>query len=212
MHDYSVPEHRKATTYAVIALTAALVAISLHKVIAPRLDTFLSKHDMDTLYVLLTPPSGMMIYLIFHFVYDRWLWKLFPFTILHPIPNLNGEWEGTLKTSGEHSTNGISFSLNIDQTYTRISLIFDTSTSKSVSNMAIIKIHSTEKHELRWEYLADAKGNHNDKEQNEKFMHYGVTILNSLKKDSSGKKMYEGKYYTEKERRKYGSIFLSKKR
>ncbi len=82
--------------------------------------------------------STAFIYWLFSWLFNKFIWKCSLIKKWHGIPNLNGEWTGSLNTSYHHSP--IDMNMTIKQTWSEISFksTFPTTQSKSYSNVAAI--------------------------------------------------------------------------
>lgn len=146
--------------------------------------------------------SGM-IYLLF----DKIIWKWNPIRKLHNIPNLNGTWEGKYVSSYQNERNenvtGIT-KIIIKQTWSKIKIESYGDKSESHSIIAGLLCNGTNGIELRYEYFN--KSNKNVIETMNK--HYG---LNALTYNEKLDKL-QGEYYTDKDRRTYGTIEVKRKK
>uniref|UniRef100_UPI00373FCA6D Cap15 family cyclic dinucleotide receptor domain-containing protein n=1 Tax=Methanosarcina barkeri TaxID=2208 RepID=UPI00373FCA6D len=136
-----------------------------------------------------------IVFMIFFYSYDRYLWKL----KFSKIPNLSGKWNGRIKTSygkGEE----IDVEVNIKQTWSSISIVLKTSNSKSKSKTASISLSEAR---LVYQYFNEPLSS----SVATLHKHYGVTFLDFDEIDR-----LEGSYFTCKDRQTHGEIFLERKK
>ncbi len=85
-------------------------------------------------YVMTSTAFGCFGFL--YWLFDRFLWKIKPIIGLIGIPNINGNWEGTItrKDFRENITEAeLPVTLTITQTWTSISLVLENTNIESVS-------------------------------------------------------------------------------
>jgi hypothetical protein len=145
-------------------------------------------------------PSIMAVYGIFHWFYDRKLWKTsilgLPFSA---IPNFNGTWFGELKSSHDGNTT-VDGMLLIHQTWTKIVLEFRTEQSVSYSRMASLNINPGPSKGLIYEYTNDPRADAHDTMH----AHRGLCFLEL----SKGGQWLDGEYYTGRDRSTVGKMRL----
>ena len=192
MHEYSInsPERKQIPFY----LTAiSILLVYLLKVIFK-------------LPEWVPVPSAFAIYAVMYKLFDQfaWKWEIMNRIGLIHTPNLNGYW--TMETTSSLSEYKIFYKgrLNVEQTWTRISLFFEGSNALSTSQMAAISIHNHSLFTLEWEYLSKKKPEFSDDE----YMHFGITRVQWTGSDS--KKSLEGDYYTDRSRHQYGQVTIKK--
>ncbi len=149
-------------------------------------------------------PSVMGFYGLFYSIFDRRLWRI---PIIQKIglvnlPNLNGNWEGYLLSSfDEHSTK-YDARIEIIQSWTRISIILRTENSESHSIIATLTTENPGGIILSYAYLNEPKAN----AKKTMHIHRGTAWLTLVK---SGE-MFEGEYYTGRDRQNYGSLHFER--
>ncbi|WP_319509122.1 hypothetical protein [uncultured Methanolobus sp.] len=136
------------------------------------------------------------VYLFFFKLFDRRLWKksLFGFSFSQ-IPNLAGSWKGHIKSNYNEGTK-TDITVDIEQTWSSISIILKTATSKSESEVASI---SLSKSRLVYQYFNEPSSN----SAKSMHKHYGFTFLD-FENDNSLK----GSYFTCRDRQNNGDIYL----
>lgn len=150
-------------------------------------------------------PSAFAFYGIFYLLFDSPFWKWGFLWRLGQIktPNLEGHYEGELRSSHSDQQKIHGIKVNITQTWTTIIITLETDRSHSYSEMAWIKSISPSEFEIRWEYSAET----NDPKFAE-FNHRGVTRLRlNLQRNTIVPQM-TGDYYTQ--RQTFGTIYLKR--
>ena len=99
-------------------------------------------------------PGPVSLYLILRRWMDARGWTFSPFHKLRwvRIPNLNGRWKGTLKTSHDDMAREYPCEIVIRQTWTRIAVILTTATSRSENLVAGVLINGTDDALLVYEF------------------------------------------------------------
>lgn len=128
MHSYQIDvDKRNKPLWVIAGLATAITAV-----LAEWLNTY-GIHP--TLQNFSSAPSAFFIFLILYWIFDRWLWQFAPSKWCFGIsePNLSGIWSGKLKSNTFNKEVGIT--LNIKQTWSKISVTisFDNSISCSFS-------------------------------------------------------------------------------
>jgi hypothetical protein len=145
-------------------------------------------------------PSIMLVYGLFHQVYDSWLWKgkLFGFRFSQ-IPNCNGTWYGELRSSYDGKTE-VEGMLCVHQTWTKIAVEFRTGSSVSYSRMASLNVTPGASQGLIYEYTNDPRADAKETMH----AHRGLSFL----KLSADANWLEGDYYTGRDRTNFGTMRL----
>jgi len=121
-------------------------------------------------------PTAITINLFLWIVFIKWLWKwkLF-YGWLVPFPDLNGKWEGVIKSNWESAQNPIPTEISIKQTFFHITVKLKTGESESISNAASFDIDKDKDiSRFFYSYMNTPKPSVRDRSQ----MHYGTTLLN----------------------------------
>jgi hypothetical protein len=173
MHDYAVDsdERLKVTLY------IAIVSILLMLVVQKSLDFF----NM-TLPWWIDGISVFSFYAFFLWLFDKhiWKWRLTRIMGLIKTPNIAGDYEGTFFSSYDDFKKPISIRVKIIQTWTKISVNWETELSSSRSFVATI-ITNDEPNILTYQYKNEPKTN----TPSTMHMHMGtatVDILNDVLK------------------------------
>ena len=146
MHSYSID--KKIRTSFSIALFVVSIAVSmlLRMALSTNTDAIsaqLSAMKLDTVMEFLSSTGvfpnifeATEIYSILSFLFEKWIWKFPGIRCMHGIPNLNGHWEGELRSS--YSEESIPMKLDVIQTWSEISFRSTFPKSTSSSNTAAI--------------------------------------------------------------------------
>lgn len=143
-------------------------------------------------------PSIMLIYGLIHYFYNNRLWKLKLFGVRFSyIPNCNGTWFGEIESTFQRGTK-IFGMLQINQTWSKISLYFKNETSESFSRMASLNITSGPSQGLIYEYANEPRTNASETMHS----HRGFAFL---KLSTDGERL-DGDYYTGRDRNYQGTM------
>ena len=146
MHSYLID--KKIRTSFSIALFVVSIAVSmlLRMALSTNTDAIsaqLSAMKLDTVMEFLSSTGvfpnifeATVIYSILSFLFEKWIWKFPGIRCMHGIPNLNGHWEGELRSS--YSEESIPMKLDVIQTWSEISFRSTFPKSTSSSNTAAI--------------------------------------------------------------------------
>jgi hypothetical protein len=121
-------------------------------------------------------PFTITINLVIWLVFIKWLWKwkLF-YNWLVPFPDLNGKWEGEIRSNWESAQDPIPTEIIIKQTFFHITVKLKTGESESISNTASFDIDKDKDiSRFFYSYMNTPKPSVRDRSQ----MHYGTTLLN----------------------------------
>lgn len=125
--------------------------------------------------------------------YEKILWKYIPFS---KVPNISGEYAGTIKSDYDDKIRNISLSIK----QTRLSIEIFVKTDESVSRTVTGTIENIyDKNELIYTYLNEPKAQHRSHSN----IHYGTAIFILDSKDQ-----LSGSYFTD--RKTTGEIELRK--
>lgn len=152
-------------------------------------------------------PSVMGFYGLFYALFDRRLWRI---TLLHRIglvqlPDLNGTWEGFVKSSFDEYATQHYARVKISQRWTQISIRLDTDGSKSHSLSAALLTTNPNEIMLSYEYLNEPKASNSAATMH---THRGTARLTIDSVNAPG--TLEGEYYTGRDRRMYGGVHLER--
>lgn len=196
MHAYAIqsPEHKTVLFF--LAFLSIAITSLLH--IA-----------FNYIPVSVSAPSAFATYGVLFVGFDRfmWKWKFLRQLGLIKTPYFNGAWDVDFESSlnPESRYGG---TLEVSQTWTKISLFFNGSEAQSHSLMASISSYSPVQYNFSWQYQTKQK-NRSD-EDPDRIYHGTAIIMANVDKTGSPIQM-EGDYYTDKTRKSYGRICFTKK-
>ena len=149
-------------------------------------------------------PSVLGFYGLYYKIFDTWLWRnaIIKKIGLVKLPNLNGTWEGFITSSYDNHDREHKASIEIYQTWTRISAILKTENSQSHSLMAMIIAKNPLDTTFSYEYINEPKTNATDKMHT----HRGTARLNL---GNNFETLY-GEYYTGRDRSSFGNLCLKR--
>ena len=165
------------------------------------LDTGLSAINYEPQWWLSTP-SFAGFYSVLYWLFNCYVWRwsfLRKLGILN-VPDLNGEWDGTIQSS-YHENIAQQFTVTITQNWSKISIILENRGSRSRSNVASLKVSDSPFPELIYTYINEPKFNSHDTMHT----HRGVAFLEYKNLN------LEGGYFTGRDRNTYGQICLKRK-
>lgn len=197
MHPYSTDTKRiKVLKY--VGSLAFVISIVILKLLNSFVDYFNSLPYFNKIPYIPQMSIFVAVFMLFFYSYDRYLWKLLWKLKLSQTPNLNGKWNGHIKTSHSEGKE-IDVEVSIKQTWSSIFIVLKTSDSKSKSETASMSLSESR---LVYQYfnepLSSSVANLHK--------HYGVTFLDFDEIDR-----LEGSYFTCKDRQTHGEIFLERK-
>ena len=138
--------------------------------------------------------------LVVGFVKFAWKWKIFRGWLV-PFPNLNGYWDGIIKSTYKNACSEIPIKLKIKQTFLHIQIRFQSKESKSNSIVAAFNIDEDRGIvQLCYSYQNDPKATLQKKSP----IHYGSVILDINEDNNS----MNGQYWTT--RNTTGEMYLEK--
>ena len=190
LHSYE-SEERGRVTVALFAVSILLVWL---------MDMALSATSFDPQWWLSVPSFGGF-YAVLYWLFDNhvWRWRLWRRAGLLKVPDLNGNWAGSVVSSyGNGSVHEVTIS--IVQRWSKLLVRFETEHSQSHSISGALKVADVANPELSYLYInlpkPSARGTMD--------IHRGTATL-ELKGT-----VLEGDYYTGRGRMTYGSIRLTK--
>ena len=149
----------------------------------------------------LSAPSFAGFYSGLHWIFDRWVWRLSLLGKLSliNIPNLDGEWIGTVKSSYDREA-AYPVSVIIRQRWSKITVRLDTENSRSHSVAATFRTVDLPFPELSYLYINEPKAT----AQETMNVHRGTVVL-----EFRGT-VLEGDYYTGRGRMTTGTMSLTR--
>jgi hypothetical protein len=142
-------------------------------------------------------PDVVTIYVVLAFIFTQWLRKL-PFLQgwLVPYPNLNGTWQGTVKSTWVSPETNESVTVPalfvVKQSFSSISCVILTAESESYSTAAQINDDDESGiFRLSHNYMNTSRSSVRERSQ----VHYGAAVIKIVKVP---KKLLEGEYWTDR--------------
>lgn len=196
MHPYATDSHERDTIPLAIAALSVICAWALRRILA------LISRDLWWIDV----PSVLGFYKIIYTIFDTyvWRWAVLRKIGIVKIPDLNGLWRGYVTSSFDNSTTSRNVLVNIRQSWTRLSITFQTETSQSHSLIGSILTEHPHGNVLSYEYINEPKPN----APGTMHSHRGTARLIVLNQGN----ILEGEYYTGKDRLNYGILRLERSR
>lgn len=192
MHDYAIDSRERVLVVRILFMASALVS-GIAAVLIPS--------DLLPMRWLLPIPSIALVFGVSYWAFDNWLWRwwFLRFLRLVSLPDLRGEWTGTIASSYTDFEDTQSVTVAIEQTWTKIAVRLNAAESRSWSLTASILTNAPEG--LVLTYLFDNQPEAESDETMERFR--GTTVLLRTAADQ-----LEGYYYTGRGRTTHGSINL----
>ena len=162
MHSYSIDRDLRSKVVFNIFILSMVVSYLFQQVFSSAIGTvsqFISASSLGPILSILNwleinpdISSFPFWYGFISWLFNNHAWKLKPIQKLHGIPNLNGQWSGTLTSS--HKSEKIKMLLDISQTWNKISFksTFPETNSSSYSKTAAISIDSNSGVEISFSF------------------------------------------------------------
>ncbi len=149
--------------------------------------------------------SPLLLYGAFLYFFDHvgWKWGWLRKIGIVKVPNLSGEWQGSLRSSFDEFSREHAAIIHIEQTWTRITIKLQSASSESLSVVAGLMLNSPDGKILSYQYRSEPRANAVDTMQT----HLGTTWVAISKTNGE----LEGKYYSGRGRQNHGSISLTRK-
>jgi hypothetical protein len=196
MHPYATDSNeRERITFGLAAVSVGLAWALARSLLAAHLP----------LPWWLDAPSTMGIFGALYAVFERSLWRL---SCVHRIglvkvPILAGGWRGRLRSSFDQHAQEREVSVEIKQSWTKLSLILESSGSTSQTVAASLLVDAPGGMILSYQYRNEPKPTAVGTMQ----IHYGTARL-----AVRGATVLDGDYYSGRGRQSYGGIHLEKVR
>ncbi|HIE35961.1 MAG TPA: hypothetical protein EYP89_01845 [Candidatus Omnitrophica bacterium] len=191
MHPYSINTEERKNILLVLAVLSIALSWGFYKIL---------DYLQTSLPWWIENPSVLFFYGIIFVIFDKWLWRYFTFIGLIKTPNLNGEWNGYIKSSFDDHASEIKATLKIFQDWTRIKVLLVTEQSSSRSETASIIISTPEGEYLSYQYINEPKPGAVETMS----IHRGTARLLFNKEKNS----LEGEYYSGRDRQNFGSLYF----
>ncbi|SDF29958.1 hypothetical protein SAMN04488589_0272 [Methanolobus vulcani] len=197
MHSYSIDEKRIKILSSIGSL-AFIASLIILKIFNPIVDNINALPYINHVPYIPQLATFGFLYMLFFYLLDRVLWKIsLKGFRLSKVPDLNGKWKGHIITS-HNSRYKIDITVDIQQTWSSISIILKTNTSKSKSEVASISLSESR---LVYQYVNEPSSNSAETMHK----HYGITFL-----DFEEINTLKGSYFTCRDRQTHGDIFLKR--
>ena len=195
MHDYATDSRQRVFVVRILFMASALVS---------GVTAMLIPSDLIPMRWLIPIPSIPLVFGVSYWAFDNWLWRWqFLRTMrLINVPDLRGEWTGTIASSHYEFENCQTVIVIIEQTWTRMAVRLNAAHSRSWSVTASVLTNAPEGQVLT--YLFDNEPEAEAVSTMQRFR--GTTVL-----VSSGPGRLEGHYYTGRGRETYGSLKLRRR-
>lgn len=195
MHPYSIDTEERKNILLFLAVVSIIFAWGFYKILG---------NYKIILSWWIESPSILFFYGFLFLIFDKWLWKFFRSVGFVKTPDLNGEWEGHIKTSFDAHSSEIKAGIKIFQTWTRIKVILTADHSKSYSEAASIIVEVPEGKYLSYQYINEPKSS----AISTMSMHRGTTRLLFDEKAAT----LSGEYYSGRDRQNFGSLYFERKK
>ena len=195
MHAYALESRERIYVPLFLAAASILAAFGLHTLV-------------DALKTAppwwLDAPSVVGFYELFHWSYDKRLWKNIVLRRLRlaNTPDLNGNWKGYLTSSYEKNAVKHDVVAKITQTWTKLAVVVNTPTSKSRSVVAALSIEESGGAILSYEYINEPQGSAKPTME----MHRGFASLSVSEKAQT----LNGDYFNGRGRQTFGIVHLQR--
>lgn len=194
MHSYSTDGPGRIRGVAICALVSAGIVVatqSLHEAVVPQ-----------HWWWSPIPSLGLVFTGVFGTV-ERWGWKMPVIRSLLGIntPNLAGRWEGNILSSYDDHDEAVPITVEVRQTWFRISIYLQTENSSSESLTASMLVNGSHHVRLSYEY----ENNPDPDSPKTMSRHLGTAVLRNREEAN-----LEGYYYSDQHRQQAGRIKLTR--
>jgi len=193
MHPYTTDSNERKLVPLLLIIVSVLFAWFLNRILGVL---------QFTLPWWIDAPSVIGFYGIFYAIFDKYLWRI---SVLQRIglmklPNLNGTWKGSITSSFDTHAIKYDATIEIRQSWARISINLRTQNSKSHSLTAAILMENPSNIILSYEYLNEPIS----RAKTTMHIHRGTARLTLI---CSGQ-VLEGEYYSGRDRQNFGALSL----
>lgn len=192
MHDYAIDSRERVLVVRILFMASALVS---------AVAAMLIPADLTPVRWLLPIPSIALVFGVSHWAFDNWLWRWGFLRVLRliSVPDLRGEWTGTVASSYSEFKADQEVTITIEQTWTKMAVRLNAAESRSWSVTASVLTNAPEG--LVLTYLFDNEPAAGSIMTMQRFR--GTTVLVSV-----APSRLEGYYYTGRGRETHGAIKL----
>ena len=196
MHPYPIDTEERRNLFFYFAIIGILLSFGMQ--------ALLDIYKFNLPWGIKTP-SVLFLYYGVYKVFNSYVWKCKCLRKIGVVktPDLNGEWDGTIKTSFNNNSLELEATLKISQTWTRIEIILVTDSSKSRSEAGSMILGSSEGELLIYQYINNPKPGAAETMH----IHYGTA---SLLFDERTDEL-SGEYYSGRGRQNFGSLSFKRK-
>jgi hypothetical protein len=194
MHEYVTTMESRPKIIAYLAFFSVAISIGI--------GGLLHKLHGFPLAPYVAPPGAITVFAFTFWIYDRLLWRasLFGWR-LSPIPDLNGSWTGKVDIrKPDQARTRHKCKVEIRQTWTRISISFETHFTRSTSIMASIGPKEESNGGLRYEYDVTPKPGIRGPEETVA-RHFGMALLLPVESNWSD---LTGEFYNDRSFQRWG--------
>ena len=193
MYPYSIDTEERKYILLLLAIVSVLLTWGFYNV--------LSYYQISLVWWM-ESPSVLFFYGLLFVVFDRWGWKIFRKIGLLKTPDINGVWNGYIKTSFDDHASEITATLSIFQVWTKIKIVLSTEQSISRSETASFLVEPPEGQYLNYQYINEPKSGATKTMS----IHRGTVRL--ILNERSG--TLSGEYYSGRDRQNFGSLYFTK--
>lgn len=192
MHDYAIDSRERVLVVRILFMASAILS---------GVATLLIPSDLIPMQWLLPIPSIALVFGVSYWGFDNWLWRWrFLRTMrLVSVPNLRGEWTGTVTGSHSGFEKNQQVTVTIEQTWTKLAVRLNAAESRSWSVTASVLAKAPQG--LLLTYLFDNEPRAEAVRTMQRFR--GTTVL-----VETAPGQLEGHYYTGRGRETHGSLKL----
>jgi hypothetical protein len=201
MHPYGIDSNERRNVLIVLVLASILLGEASGRFAAGQ--GWILTAPLDWIF---DPASGAAWFAVLFYLFENYLWR---WNLLHrvgfvQIPNLNGRWAGTLRSSYDAFATTHQIAVTIKQSWTVLVVELTTAQSSSRSDTGSVYIKSAAEPILVYTYLNDPNPDQPESLQ----MHSGTTTLQL--RDSSNGKQLVGRYYSGRGRGNHGELMITR--
>lgn len=191
MHPYATDSNERNLAPFIFAIVSVFFAWLLNRVLEVQ---------QFPLPWWINAPSVIGFYGILYSIFAKCLWKCSFFRRIGfvKLPNLNGTWNGHITSSFDEHAKEQYATLDIRQSWAKISISLRTQNSKSLSLTASILTENQNFVVISYEYISEPMPN----SSNTMHMHRGTARLTLISEDQS----LEGEYYSGRGRLNLGVL------
>lgn len=213
MNSYTIDKQNRTYTYYFFALFSILLTPLLNEQIEQ-----LASHYEPLKLIQNFHLTGFVLFSLFISLFTYWGWKI---KLLSGIPNLNGVWEGNYIRYVDGGTEMSALDsiklfdskpdenkikILIEQNWLKMSLVYQADHSTSSSTIFDLKIENGKLYTLSW--IFESKPRTSIGTTNK----YGIGVSTASINVTESKDFIEGTYFTQKGKRGYFRVKLSKEK